>query len=124
MQVNISTRHGHLATETQKRIEDKLQKLTRFSDRISSLDVTVDLDKSDSPDVELLLHMDGTSNFVSKATGANGKLIGAVEAALQKLEEQVKRYKEKQIDQHRGSRPAFESPEPVESDEDDDETAE
>ena len=118
MQVNISTRHGNLAAETQKRIEDKLRKLSRLSDRISSLDVTVDLDKADSPDVELLLSVDGASNFVSRAKGNNGKLIGAVEAALSKLEEQLKRYKEKQIDQHRGARPEFEAAD--EGDESDD----
>ena len=42
MQVNISTRHGHLQGEDQQIIAAKVEKLRRFFDRINAIEVTVD----------------------------------------------------------------------------------
>ncbi len=101
MQINISVRHGQLATETQEKITEKLRKLTRYSDRISAVQATVDLNQPATPDVELIVLVDGAGEFVAKTKANGGKLLGAVESTMQKVEEQMKRYKEKKIDQHR-----------------------
>ena len=101
MRISVSTRHGHLAAETQEKIAQKIEKLTRFHDRISSADVTVDLKDENQPRVEVNLSVDGAPGFLSKTQGA--RLIGAVEGAVNKLEEQLRRHKEKTIDQHRDS---------------------
>ena len=101
MQISVSTRHGHLATETQEKIAQKIEKLTRFHDRISSAVVTVDLKDEGQPKVEVNLSVDGAPGFFSKTQGP--RLIGAVEGAVSKLEEQLRRHKEKTIDQHRDS---------------------
>ena len=99
MRISVSTRHGHLASETQEKIGHKLEKLTRFHDKISSADVTVDLKEGGDPSVELCVAVDGTSKFVSHTHGSD--LLGAVDGAVHKLLEQLRRHKEKVIDQHR-----------------------
>ena len=100
LQISVSTRHGHLAPETQEKIGHKIEKLGRFHDKISSAVVTIDLKEGKEPSVEVRVAVDGvSSHFVSHTSGSN--LIGAVEGAVQKLEEQLKRHKKKLIDQHR-----------------------
>lgn len=101
MRINVSTRHGHLAAETQEKIGHKLEKLSRFHDRISSADVTIDLKEGGEPAVEVCVAVDGAPGFVSHTRGTN--LLGAVDGAVQKLEQQLRRHKEKVIDNHRDS---------------------
>lgn len=98
MQVNVTARHGDLASATQDKITQKLQKLTRFHDRISTIETLIDLAKSDSPTVELIVSVDGAPNFVSHTKAENGNLLGGVESAMHKLEDQLKKHKEKQRD--------------------------
>lgn len=101
MHVNISTRHGQLADETQQKISQRLNRLARFNTRLASVHVTVDLAHNDSPDVEVIAHVEKASSFVARTKASGGNLMGAVDAAAHKIEEQLKRYKEKRIDQHR-----------------------
>ena len=42
MQTNISARHGHLSTSTQERIAEKVEKLSRYFDRLMAIQVTVE----------------------------------------------------------------------------------
>jgi putative sigma-54 modulation protein len=101
VRISVSTRHGQLAPETQEKIGHKVEKLQRFHDRISSADVTVDLKEAKEPKVEVCVAVDGAASFVSQTHGSN--LLGAVEAAVQKMGEQLKRHKRKIIDHHRDS---------------------
>lgn len=98
MQVNVTARHGDLASATQEKISQKLQKLSRFHDRISTIETLVDLAKSDEPTVEVIVAVDGASDFISRVIAENGNLLGGVESAMQKLEEQLKKHKEKRRD--------------------------
>ena len=101
VQVNVIARHGDLADGTQQKIAQKLQKLSRFNDRISAVDVTIDLADAREPTVEVIVDVEKANDFIARVKTTNGNLIGAVEAASQKLQEQLKRYKEKKIDSHR-----------------------
>ena len=47
--MNISIRHGHVSDATQAMIQEKLEKLTRLYDRISAIEVTIDLEHRDRP---------------------------------------------------------------------------
>ena len=98
MQVNVIARHGDLASATQDKITQKLQKLSRFHDRISTIKTLIDLAKSDTPTVELIVSVDGAPDFVSHTKAENGNLIGGIESAMHKLEDQLKKHKEKQRD--------------------------
>ena len=99
MRINVATRHGNLGTETKNKIREKVEKLGRFHDRVSGIDVTVDVKDPDHPEVEIQVSVDGAKDFLARTTG--GSLLGAVEGAAHKLELQLKKYKKKLIDQHR-----------------------
>ena len=49
MQVKISARHGHLSSETQDKITEKVEKLKRLFDRVTAIEVTADLEHRESP---------------------------------------------------------------------------
>ena len=100
MQINISTRHGQIGTETQQKIETKLSKLARFHDRITLADVIVDLAKADDAKVEVRLSVERTQDMLANANGNN--LLGALDGCVHKLEEQLRRHKEKTVE-HRGT---------------------
>ena len=101
MRTNVAMRHGHLAAETQEKIREKAEKINRVHDRVSGIDVTIDLEHADSPTVEFQVSVDGAKDFVAHTETQNGNLLGAVEATVHKIEQQLKKYKRKVIDQHR-----------------------
>ena len=101
VQINVIARHGNLAGGTQSKITQKLQKLSRFNDRISAVNATIDLADAREPVVEVVVGVEKANDFVARVKTKDGNLLGAIEAASQKLQEQLKRYKEKKIDSHR-----------------------
>ena len=66
MQINVSARHGHLSAASQSKISAKVSRLERYFDRITSLDVTVDLANTSLPAVEIIAtaeHFHDMSHF-------------------------------------------------------------
>ncbi len=104
MQIKISTRHGHLNEETQQLIRDKAEKLLHYFERLTMIEVTVDLQNSVKL-VEFVVQAEHKHDFVAPARHA--ELLTAVDMALAKLEGQIRRYKEK-IQDHRRDRPTSE----------------
>ena len=100
MQINISTRHGHLSDETQAKIKEKLEKLTRFCDRLSAIEVTVDLEHRDSPDVDLKVSAEHKHDFV--AVCQSHGMMASIDDVVEKMEQQLRKYKQKVQDRHRG----------------------
>ena len=98
MQIKISARHGHLSEPTQQFIREKAEKLLRFFDRLTSIDVTVDL-KSDTKQVEFLVSAEHKHDFVAREK--NDDILAAVDLVVDKLEGQLRRYKEKVQDRRR-----------------------
>ena len=70
MQINISTRHGHLSAETRDKMSAKLGKLGRFHERVSAVNVTVDLEHPDSPRVELRVSVEHAADFIAAGVAA------------------------------------------------------
>src|SRR5262249_8172281 len=97
VQIKISARHGHLDEATQEFIRDKVQKLPHLFQRIMMIEVTVDV-RDDDKVVELLVSAEHKHDFV--ASERNKDLLAAVDMVLHKLEQQVRKYKEK-IQDHR-----------------------
>ncbi len=112
MQINISTRHGHLSAETQEKLSEKLAKLSRFHERISAVNATVDLEHPDSPLVELRVSVERAGEFV--ATDRSDVLVGALDAAIHKLEQQLRKHKEKITDRRHAGPKAPRGAEPQE----------
>lgn len=99
MQVSISTRHGHLSEPTQEKIRAKAEKLGRFFDRLMSIEVTVDLKDAQKPSVDVNVSAEHKHDFVAHEQAEN--LLGALDACVQKIEQQLKKYKERVQDKHR-----------------------
>jgi putative sigma-54 modulation protein len=100
VQISISARHGHLSDETQAKITEKLEKLTRYYDRLSAIEVTVDLEHRDSPDVDLRVSAAHKHDFV--AVCQSMELMTAIDDVVEKMEQQLRKYKQKVQDRHRG----------------------
>lgn len=100
MQVNVSARHGHLKQEDQQIIVEKAEKLRRFYDRINSISVTVDLVKLDHPMVEINVSAEHSHDFVASSTATT--VGAALDATLQKVEQQLRKHKEK-VTEHKAT---------------------
>jgi putative sigma-54 modulation protein len=99
VQIKISARHGHLSEAAQDFIREKAQKLTRLFERLTIIQVTVDL-KPDAPAwVEFLVKSEHKHDFV--AHESHPDVLAAVDLALGKLEMQVRRHKERLQDRRR-----------------------
>lgn len=99
MQIKISTRHGgHLSEEFQQHIREKANKLTHFFQRLTMIEVVVDL-KDEEKYVEFLVSAEHKHDFV--ASDRNKDLLAAVDLVLAKLEGQIRKYKEKVQDHRR-----------------------
>ena len=99
MQIKISARHGHLSEATQEFIREKAQKLTRLFERLTIIEVTVDLKNEGQTWVEFLVKSEHKHDFV--ASESHPDLLAAMDMALGKLEMQVRRHKEKLQDHRR-----------------------
>jgi putative sigma-54 modulation protein len=97
VQIKISARHGHLAEATQQFIREKAEKLLHLFERLTMIEVTVDFQK-ELTDVEFRVQAEHKHDFVAHAN--NHDLLAAVDGALHKLEQQLRRYKER-IQDHR-----------------------
>lgn len=99
MQTNISARHGHLSEKTQQRISEKVEKLNRYFDRVTAIQVTVDLEHREDPVVELMVSIEHSESLV--ATDQSGDLMASLDGALHKIEQQIRRHKEKRTERRR-----------------------
>jgi putative sigma-54 modulation protein len=98
VQVKIAARHGHLSEATQQFINEKAQKLLRFFERLTMIEVTVDL-KNDVKLVELVVSAEHKHDFVARES--NPDILAAVDLVVDKMEAQLRRYKEKIQDRRR-----------------------
>ena len=99
MQTKISSRHGHLSEANQAKIREKVERLPRYFDRISAIDVVVDLQNAQAVRVDIQVTAEHSPEFVSHDTAE--ELIRAVDGAMSKLEMQLRKHKEK-IHEHKG----------------------
>jgi len=108
VQVKISVRHGHLGEEKQELIREKAQKLLHLFERITMIEVTVDMTKTESGNccVEFLVQAEHKHEGLVAAE-RHADVIAAVDLALHKIQGQLRRYKEK-IQDHRRTPPTGE----------------
>ena len=100
MQITISARHGHLSDQTQQKISEKAGKLHKFFDRITAIEVTVDLEHhEESVDVEIRVSAERTDGFVARH--AAPELFAAFDSAMHKIEQQLRKHKERKQTGHR-----------------------
>ncbi len=93
MQINLSTRHGHLSTKTQEKITEKIRRLSRFYERLTAAEVIVELEHPDNPAVEVRISAERADDFI--ATDNSSSLMASIDGAIHKLEQQLRKHKEK-----------------------------
>ena len=93
MQINVSARHGHLSPVSQEKIVSKVSRLQRYFSGITSLNVTVDFATPSQPAVEIIASAEHFHDLVSHESSAS--LCRSVDGAVQKLEQQLRKHKEK-----------------------------
>jgi putative sigma-54 modulation protein len=103
VQIEISSRHGHLSDASQERIKAKAEKLLKIFDRLTSIEVIVDLTDPAKVRVDLKVSAEHKHDFVAHHVSDN--LMGSVDEALHRLEQQLRKYKEKVQERHRNSDP-------------------
>lgn len=92
MQVKVSGRHMGVTESIRSHCEQKSQKLSRFFDRIQSVEMV--LDGHDGRHfAEIIVHMDGTHPFV--ASEEHDDIYAAIDLLMDKIERQVRRHKER-----------------------------
>jgi putative sigma-54 modulation protein len=101
VQIRISTRHGTVSEETRSKVIAKMEKLGRCFDRLAEIEVTIDLERRDDPAVGVKVNAEHKHDFVVADIRA-GELFGSIEQAVHKLEQQLRKYKQKIQERHRG----------------------
>ena len=116
MLINISARHGSLSEATQAKVTEKVEKLTRLFERLTAIDVTIDLEHRETPTVDIRVGAEHKHDFVATCEGE--ELMAGIDTVIHKLEMQLRKYKERVQDHHRtpGARQAN-AAEPVEPEE-------
>ena len=99
MQIRISTRHGVISDETHERITAKVDKLARLFERLMDIEVEVDLERREQPIVELKVSAEHKHDFVARYQSED--LLGSVDQVVHKVEQQLRKYKQKIQDHHR-----------------------
>lgn len=107
MQVSITCRHGQLSDSTREYIRTKAEKLLDYFERITAISVTIDHDghlgATERIRAEILVDAEHKHDFVAHAE--DERATTAFDLALHKMEQQLRRYKEKVTDHHRGRSP-------------------
>jgi len=100
--VAITCKHGQLGANQQEYITRKSEKLLTFFERVTAINVTVTFENG-RVRVEILVDAEHKHDFV--ADGGGDDVIPTFDATLHKMEQQIRKYKEKIQDHHRGDAP-------------------
>jgi putative sigma-54 modulation protein len=98
VQIEISTRHGGLAADQHRYLHDKAEKLLKYFGRLMAIEVAVDHLKH-AWEVEILVSAEHKHDFVAREAGSTPE--AAMDACVHKVEQQLRRYKER-VQRHKG----------------------
>lgn len=101
MQIQISTRHGHVSEATQEKIRGKVDRLVRYFERLTVIEVMLDMEHHGATLADIRVSAEHKHDFVAHAQAET--LLTAIDLAVEKMEQQLRKYKERVQDRHRGS---------------------
>jgi ribosome hibernation promoting factor len=101
VQVAITCKHGQLSANQQEYMTRKSEKLLTYFERVTAINVTVTFENG-RVRAEILVDAEHKHNFVASDVGDD--LIPTFDVTLHKMEQQIKKYKEK-IQDHRRALP-------------------
>ena len=133
MHIEVSCRHGEISSQVRNHIESKSEKLLTYFERITAIDITVDFEgtvakgagaanSNGAADelekrvkVEIEVDAEHKHDFVSHEVGEDARTV--FDAALHKMEQQIRRYKDR-VQNHRRDMPMGGPAEPLATSED------
>ena len=102
MQIAITCRHGSVRDEVREYINEKSQKLLTYFERVTAIEVTVDFNK-DHVKVEIQVDAEHKHDFVAR--DQSDDMMASVDAVMHRIEQQLRKYKERVQERHRSSEP-------------------
>lgn len=106
MQVEITCRHGEISEDFRGYISRKSEKLLHYFERVTSIRVTLDYE-GDRVRVEMLVDAEHKHDFVTHQEMSADEVGPCFDQVLSKMEQQIRKYKEKLTD-HRRDKPISE----------------
>jgi putative sigma-54 modulation protein len=100
VQISIAVRHGHLSEASQEKLKAKAEKFGRLFERLTAIELVVDLKNEQSPEIGINVSAEHKHDFVAHANADS--LLSAFDAAAAKIEQQLRKYKERVVERHRG----------------------
>jgi putative sigma-54 modulation protein len=112
VQIEITARHGSLDADEQTYLQHKAEKLQKYFGRLMAIEVEADHRKN-GWQVEVFVSAEHKHDFVAREEASTPQ--AAMDLCVHKVEEQLRRYKEK-VSEHRGDGNPHENvvPEPPE----------
>jgi putative sigma-54 modulation protein len=102
LNISVTARNGQLPDSVRETIHQKVEKLPRYFERTTRVEVVVELRNPDDPRVECKVSAEETNDFFAADSGSN--VVAALDKVIRKIEQQLRKHKEKLTD-HRGGRP-------------------
>jgi ribosome hibernation promoting factor len=100
MNIIVSGRHLEITPALKNYAEEKLKKFERYLSDISEAVVTLSIEKKYRHKAEVLIKVNG---YLIQAEGVTGEIYSSIDEVSDKLERQVKKYKEKLVSHRKGA---------------------
>jgi len=97
MQINLSGHHVDVTPSLKKHVTDKLQRIRRHFDHVTSADVILTVEKP-LHKAEATVHLSGAKIY---AHASHTDMYASIDILVDKLVRQVQKHKEKITDHHR-----------------------
>jgi putative sigma-54 modulation protein len=97
MQINLTGHHVDVTPPLRDYVNSKLERLERHFDHVTNIHVVLSVEKLRHK-AEATLHVSGGNLF---ADAVQEDMYAAIDSLVDKLDRQVKKYKEKITDHHR-----------------------
>lgn len=99
MNIIINGRHLSITPALKSYAEEKIKKFERYLSNISEAVITLSIEKKYRHKAEVLLKANGT---LIQAESVTGEIYSSIDEVVEKLEKQVKKYKEKLVSHRKG----------------------
>ena len=106
MQINITGHHVEVSPALRAYVTEKMQKLVRHFDQVNSVNVILNVEKLQHQ-AESTVNAGGRTLF---ATDSASDMYASIDGLVDKLDRQVRRYKDRLTDHHH-ARPEIMEPE-------------
>ena len=100
MNVIVNGRHLEVTPALKTYAEEKVRKFERYLSDISEAVVTLSIEKKYRHKAEVLLRVNG---YLIQAEGVTDEIYASIDEVSEKLERQVKKYKEKLVSHRKGA---------------------